>query len=124
MIVESLTVAGLIDILKVITTIAGSLALLFGVFKMINWVKNKFININNNVIALEQSLTTNMQGLREDIKDQTHTLATELREQRQDFRTFYGPYIMHMNMQQQLQPATARAKKRTPAKAKKPTRKG
>ncbi len=93
----------------------------YGVFKVITWVKNKFISINDNVVELKNSMDTHITGLREDIKLQTSTIATALSEQRADFRTFYGPAMM-MQFQTQLQqnavPVRAKRAVRKPAKKK------
>ena len=94
-------------------------ALLFGIFRGWLWVKNKFVNIDNNVVELKKSLDTHISGLREDVQDQTKTIAGALSEQRQDFRTFYAPLFMLQQAQAQQLAAPARAKRAS----RKPTRK-
>jgi len=125
-IIETLTISSLLDSLGLGVKIAGIVAFLFsgtlGVFRVINWVKGKFISINNNVIALNNTMAESLTGLREDIKHQTTTLSNELREQRADFRTFYGPFIAQQKQMVVPQYAVpsgslARAKK-TPVKKK------
>jgi hypothetical protein len=111
------SLATLLLILKFIGGVVSALTLLFGVFKVINWVKNKFINIDANVTALKDSMETGLNKLSDDIKSQTHTIATELKEQRQDFRTFYAPILMMQQMQQSMNAAPVRAK-RSPRKKK------
>jgi hypothetical protein len=109
--------------LKYGTTIVSFLGIVFGVFRVISWVKNKFIAINDNVLDLKTSLETNFTGLRDDVKEQTKVIASALSEQRQDFRTFYAPTLLMLQqsqVQQNLQPSPARAKRATrkPAKRK------
>ena len=123
MLVETtISVTTLLNWAKITSAVVTAFSLLFGVFKVINWIKGKFVSINENVVELKTMMTENMTGLREDIKNQTTTLASELREQRQDFRTFYAPYIvqsMQASMPQQ-QPLLAKAKRTSPKK--KPTK--
>jgi len=97
---------------KILGSLTGVTTALFGVFKVINWIKAKIANIDSNVVELKTSMDAHIGGLRDDIKQQTTTLATALQEQRADFRTFYAPTIMAM--QQRYEPwesAPVRAKK-------------
>lgn len=103
---EPISVAALLGGIKIVSSIVSALGLVFGVFKVITWIKNKFTSIEANVVDLKSS----MEGVREDIKHQTSTLASALSEQRQDFRTFYAPTLLMM--QQMQQPAPLRAKPR------------
>lgn len=108
--------------LKFGTTVASALGLMYGAFKVINWIKTKFININDNVLNLKNSLDTNFAGLREDVKEQTTVIASALSEQRQDFRTFYAPTLLMLQQsqaQQTLKAAPVRAKRATRKPAKK-----
>jgi hypothetical protein len=100
-------------ILKILGGISTFTGLTFGVFKVITWIKNKFNNIDANVVALKSSMDTHINGLREDIKTQTTTLANALSEQRADFRTFYAPTLLLLQQHQQALalPTPARAKR-------------
>lgn len=116
MILETVSLTAILNYAKLIGEISSAIAFIFGVFGVINWIKNKFININDNVIGLKNSMDTHMNGLRDDIKDQTRIISTALQEQRSDFRAFYNPnlYNMHTNGAYVMTRA-----KRTPAKKKK-----
>ncbi len=114
---EPISAVAILGGLKIAGTGVSALGFVFGVFKVINWIKGKFVSIDNNVVALKQSMDASIGGLREDIKHQTSTLAAALSEQRQDFRTFYAPTLLMM--QQMQQPAPLRAKPRRRAATKK-----
>lgn len=107
---EPISAVFVLGVLKIVGSVASALGFLFGVFKVINWVKAKFVSIDTNVVELKKSMDTNINGLREDIKHQTATLASALSEQRQDFRTYFAPTLLMM--QQLQQPAPLRAKPR------------
>ena len=94
------TMSALITIGKFIGAITAITGLIAGVYKVITWIKNKFINIDANVVALKGAMEDGFKDLSEVLKSQTTTLTAELKEQRQDFRTFYAPILM---MQQQAQ---------------------
>ncbi len=106
---EPISAVAILGGIKIASGGVSALGLIFGVFKVITWVKNKFTSIDSNVVALKQSMDASIGGLREDIKHQTTTLAAALSEQRQDFRTFYAPLLM---LQQQPAPLRARPRKR------------
>ena len=110
-------------IIKIIGAASSVLAFIFGVFKVINWVKNKFINIDANVTSLKSTMENGFKNLSDDINKQTSTIAGELKEQRQDFRTFYAPILMMQQMQQQpplVAPVRAkRAPRKNPVRKKK-----
>ena len=113
----AVTIAALINGIKILSGIVSALGLLYGVFKVINWIKSKLTSIDSNVVELKNSLESHIGGLREDIKTQTTTLASALAEQRQDFRTFYAPTLLYMQQSQNpLQTAPARAKRAAPKK--------
>ena len=84
---------------KILGSVTGILASVFGVFKVINWIKTKFNSIDSNVVELKKSMDTHIGGLREDIKNQTTAITAALSEQRQDFRTFYTPTLLLMQRQ-------------------------
>jgi hypothetical protein len=109
---EPITAVAILGGLKIAGTGVSALGFIFGVFKVINWVKNKFTSIDANVVELKNSMDTNFNGLREDIKHQTTTLASALSEQRQDFRTFYAPTLLMMQQFQQPAPVRAKPSKR------------
>lgn len=110
---EPVSLATVFFIFKVIGTITTACGFLFGVFKLIMWIKNKFVNIDANVTALKSTMETGFTNLSNDIKAQTTTIASELREQRQDFRTFYAPTLLAMQQAvQQPIAAPARARRR------------
>lgn len=112
MLIEAGLLLGLANDLKIIGSILTGCSLLFGVFKVINWIKTKFINIDANVTQLKDSMDKNLSGLRQDIKEQTKSITDALSEQRQDFRTFYAPTLLHMQSQFSTPPVIpARAKK-------------
>jgi hypothetical protein len=92
--------------------------LIFGVFRVINWIKTKFINIDANVTALKNTMETGFNNLSEDIKSQTTSMVSELKEQRQDFRTFYAPILMMQQQSSQQMAATPARAKRSPQKKK------
>ena len=107
----------LLTILKITGGLATLCTLMFGVFRVINWIKTKLTNIDATVLELKDSMDTHISGLREDIKLQTSTLAIALQEQRADFRTFCAPSLLMMN--QQLHPLLAA----TPVRAKRAAKK-
>jgi hypothetical protein len=119
MLVEGLTIAMLLDLAKIASALSFIGGLLFGVFKVINWVKTKLSSIDSNVVELRNSMDANFTGLRDDIKAQTNTIATALSEQRQDFRTFYAPSLMMMMQQNHVASVLSAA---VPAKAKRAPR--
>lgn len=107
---EPISAVLILSILKVLGSITSALGVIVGVFKVIGWIKTKLVSIDENVVELKNSINTDINGLREDIKHQTATLASALNEQRQDFRTYFSPTVALM---QQLQtPAPVRAKPR------------
>lgn len=112
---EPISLATLLVILKIVGGLMTFFTVTFGVFKVITWVKSKFINIDANVTALKSTMETGFKNLSDDIKSQTTTIATELREQRQDFRTFYAPILLQQAVQQAPIPVKA---KRSPRKKK------
>ena len=120
---EPISWATLIFAGKVLGSIAGAVAFATGVAKVITWIKTKFTSIDSNVVELKKSMDSHITGLRNDIRDQTTTIASALNEQRQDFRTFYAPTLLLMqNQQAQFQgqfPLPVRAKKPLKGKAKK-----
>jgi hypothetical protein len=101
--------------ISIISSIAGGA---YGIFKVISWVKGKFVSIDNNVVELKNSMDNHITGLREDIKTQTAILASALSEQRADFRTFYAPTLLLMQQAQQslYQPPAPIRAKRAPRK--------
>jgi hypothetical protein len=121
MLIEAITISGVVNAAKIISAILSILGLFYGVFKVINWVKTKLSSIDSNVVSLKTSIDSLIGGLRDDVKDQTQSLTNELREQRQDFRTFYSPILLMMQQQQQLQPAPVRAKRPPQKRVKKKT---
>lgn len=94
MLVETGLLLGLANDIKIIGGVISASGLLFGVFRVINWIKNKFINIDKNVTDLKDSMDKNMVGLRDDIKAQTASITDALKEQRADFRTFVAPVLL------------------------------
>ena len=96
---DPISLATIMFILKILGGVMTFSTVIVGVFKVINWIKTKFISINDNVVELKNSMDTHISGLREDIKLQTSTIATALSEQRQDFRTFYAPSMLMQQMQ-------------------------
>ena len=116
---EPITLTIVFSVLKDASIIASSVAALFGVFKVINWIKTKIANIDSNVVELKTSMDTHIIALRNDVKDQTTAITAALSEQRQDFRTFYAPTLLMMqNQQNQFQPVPIRAKKQVKRKSK------
>ena len=114
------TLAGILLAAKVVGAFATLGTAVFGVFRVITWIKNKLTNIDSNVVKLKESMDSHITGLRSDIKDQTATIVTAFSEQRSDFRTFYGPTLMLMQQQQALQtPVRAKRSVRKPAQRKK-----
>lgn len=111
MLIEALTVSNIINTTKITSGIIGSITFLFGVFKMINWIKTKLTNIDENVIKLKDSMDSHITGLRQDIKEQTHIISNALTEQRNDFRTFYAPTLLMMQQQQAQTAVPVRAKR-------------
>ena len=114
---ELVSLTLILTILKITGGLATLCTLMFGVFKIVRWIKHKFTSIDANVIQLKKSMDDHIGGLREDIKIQTATLATALQEQRADFRTFCAPSLLMMN--QQLHPLLAA----TPVRAKRAAKK-
>src|ERR1039457_6322543 len=104
MIGEAIAISTVASTLKITSGILSVMGVVFGVFKVINWLKTTFTRIDNNVVELKNSMDTHILGLREDIKVQTSTIASALSEQRADFRTFYAPTML-MQLQQQMNPA-------------------
>ena len=112
---EPLTIAGIFGIIKIASGILSAIGVLFGMFKIINWIKVKLSNIDTNVVELKNSMDSHITGLRDDIKSQTINIVSELKEQRSDFRTFYGPTLLHMQLNSPL--AAPLKAKRTVRKA-------
>ena len=54
------------------------------------------------MVQLKESIDTHVNGLRDEMKSQTHTIATALSEQRQDFRTFFAPSLLMAQQQQYI----------------------
>ena len=101
MIVEAVVSLPLLyDISK---TLIGAGSLAVGAYKVVQWIKD----IREKDLADMKSGITAMQvGL----EKQTEALISELKEQRQDFRTFYGPLLQAVAL-----PVSARARaKRSP----------
>lgn len=115
---EPLSIASITIIAKNFSIILSIVGLLFGVFKVINWIKSKLTNIDSNVIALKESMDGHITGLRDDIKEQTVAITSALSEQRQDFRTFYAPMSLLMQNQQNQYQAAFAAKKPVKRKTK------
>ena len=103
------------------------LGAMFGLFKLVEWVKKSFGDIKDHV----QDLNTNTGSLTVKIEEQTkdlvkafgkHTKAVvgEVKQLRSDFSTVYAPAIATQN-QLSLKPVhvAQRAKKGIPPKAKK-----
>jgi len=113
MIVEASLLLGLANDIKIIGIILTACSFLFGVFKVINWIKAKFVNIDSNVKDLKDTINVSMTGLRDDVKEQTTVLVKELQEQRADFRAFIGPALFQMQQNALLnsQIVPVRAKK-------------
>lgn len=109
--------AGFLLGVKIFGAIVTLLTALFGVFKVIGWVKNQLTKIDNNVVELKASFDKGINDLREDVKDQTKTIATALSEQRSDFRTFYAPTLLLMQQNAQLNATPA-----VPVRAKRPVK--
>lgn len=98
-------------IIGAITTVSG---VIIGAFKMFSWVKNKFVNIDATVTDMKSTMEIGFKNLSDDIKQQTTTIAAELKEQRADFRTFYAPTLLMMQQTAaitQPQPPPIRAKR-------------
>jgi len=116
--VDPISAVAVLGGIKVASGVVSGLGLIFGVFKVITWIKNKFTSIDANVVELKNSMDTHITGLREDVKAQTATIAAALSEQRQDFRTFYAPTLWAMQQTQQPAPARAKPRKRAVDKRK------
>lgn len=106
-----ISLALIYTIIKVVGGASTFFGLLFGVFKVISWIKTKFTSIDNNVVELKNSMDTHITGLRDEIKHQTQALTSELKEQRQDFRTFYAPTLLQMMATKTPEPLPIRAKR-------------
>ena len=106
-----ITIATLLFLGKIVGAITALSTALFGVFKVINWIKAKFVSIDDNVVKLKDSMDVHITGLRDDIKEQTKTISNALSEQRQDFRMLYAPTLLMLQQTQQFGPAPVRAKK-------------
>jgi hypothetical protein len=124
--VDPISLSTVIFVCKAIGTVFTLCGAAFGAFSVINWIKSKLTNIDTNLIELKHTFNTAIQGLRDDTKSQTITIASALGEQRSDFRTFYGPTLLMLQRQAPQDPrpfadvpvevpALARAKK-TPVK--------
>ena len=91
-------------------------AAMFGLFKVITWVKTSFVDIKDKV----HNLNINIAGLITKIEEQTHAVVGEVKELRSDFRTFYVPALLSQNQLSGKPSRVAqRAKKKVAAKAKK-----
>lgn len=124
MIVEGIAVSTLVleiyGLLKIWIPILGGA---WGIFKVINWVKdirNKdLIELKCSVDELKVEFGTKVDSLKEEVKVQTTEIVGQLKEMRSDFRTFYSPPQYPHAAQMMPMPAlqTSRAK-RAPRKAK------
>lgn len=112
-----ITLSALMTLGKVVGTVMTLIGIPIGAMKIINWVKTKFINIDANVTALKATMEVGFDKLNENIQNQTTTIATELKEQRADFRTFYAPTLLMMQ-----QAAAITAPSPTPVRAKRSPR--
>ena len=121
MLIEAITVGTLLDFAKIIGAISFLGSVSIGVFKVINWIKTKLSSIDMNVVELKNSMDANVAGLREEIKSQTHTIASALSEQRQDFRTFFAPSLL-MAQQHYVMPHAAVPLKAKPVRVRKPAK--
>ena len=109
-----ISVSALMLIGKIIGTITASTTTLFGVFKVYNWIKGKFVSIDSNVTALKSTMEEGFKNLSEDLKQQTTSVVGELKEQRADFRTFYAPTLLMMQQAAstiRTQPVPVKAKR-------------
>ena len=93
---DAISLTTLIFIGKVLGLAGSFVAGLFGVFKVLAWIKNKFINIESNIVDMRSDLKQGLDGIKEGIIHQTQSLTSELKEQRQDFRTFYATPMLLM----------------------------
>jgi len=99
MLIEALSMPLLYDFGKFVLGIAGAV---IAVYKVVQRVRDDVNEMKTGIATLHGSL-----------ENQTQVLANELREQRQDFRTFYAPLLTMTN------PTAPRARaKRTPKKTK------
>lgn len=62
---------------------------LWSVFKGVQWVKSiKTNDLHHIQLGLDENSAL-VKGVRDELKDQTNAVVNELREMRQDIRTFY-----------------------------------
>lgn len=112
--IETLTIGTIMSIIKWTPLIGGAI---WGLFKGYQWVKDVREKDLKQLKQNMADLHTGIEGVRAAIDTQTQSLVAELREQRQDFRTFYAPLLTIA-----AGPTPARAKK-TPPKKKTATKK-
>jgi hypothetical protein len=102
--VDPISLTAIILAGKVVGSTLTLLSVIFGAFKAVNWIISKIQDISTNVVELKTSMDSHITGLREDIKNQTTTIASALGEQRQDFRTFFAPTLLMLHRAQESQP--------------------
>jgi hypothetical protein len=110
MIVETLSLSMplLYDLAK---TVMGAGSVGIGAYKVIQWIKD----IREKDLA---DMKTGINAMQVGLEKQTVALINEFKEQRQDFRTFYGPLLQSVTTH-----AVARAKRSPRPKARKVPRK-
>lgn len=97
MILEALTLVSLFDGIKVALTLISFASIIFGVFKLVFWVKDKLNTTNEKIDVLNTTITNKIDNLNailtdklgdilNEVKAQTISLVQEQRETRQEQR--------------------------------------
>lgn len=97
MILAALTLISVFDALKVILTLISFCTIIFGVFKLVFWVKDKLNTTNDKIDVLNTTITDKLDNLSStindklgdilnEVKSQTISLVQEQRETRQEQR--------------------------------------
>ena len=122
MLIEALSIPLMYDLVK---TLLGFSGMAIGIYKAVQWVKD---NRGKDLYEIKTGITemhAGVAGLQTEMSKQTDALVNELKEQRQDFRTFYSPWVQAVSTAPPMPLAVplARAKRSPRPKARKDVRK-
>jgi hypothetical protein len=107
MVVESFSIPVMYDLGKTLLSVGG---VVIAAYKVVQWIKDIREKDLHEIKTGMVDMHTGVLGLQTEMAKQTDALVNELKEQRQDFRTFYGPLLQTVST-----PAVPRARaKRSP----------
>lgn len=71
----------------------ATISFFVAIYKGFAWLKNSRAEDLKQIQAGLENVSTNVVALGGSLDRQTHTIVEELKEQRHDFRTFFGVYV-------------------------------